>query len=70
MTFLLIRNDGSKGESNDDEAVQESINHKLLGWMGHGYKNNFAIHRLIRCYAEELSIVICCVYAEKVACSL
>lgn len=58
MTFLLIRHDGSKGESNDDEALPGPINHKLPGWMGHSYKNNFAIHRLNEYCDEENSTVI------------
>lgn len=49
MTFPLINYDGNKGENNDDEAGQKTINHPPHWKAGHSYKNNLVIHRLSAC---------------------
>lgn len=49
MTFPLINYDGNKGENNDDEAGQKTINHPPHWKAGHSYKNNLVIHRLSEC---------------------
>lgn len=38
MTFPLINYDGNKGENNDDEAGQKTINHPPHWKAGHSYK--------------------------------